>query len=179
MAKFHVNDNVVINENGKQGVIVCRDEVRDKQTNRTEVKYFVKFGDGLNNYGWFNRKELSKHVVVEVANKRIKTRVYDISNGFKLTLVSVVETLDGWDENSITIAEKERSLRIGFALCNPLDEYNENVGFKIAHHRAYAKPFTHMVARFTGEFNEATVEAIMDVKAHYICENIENFINIA
>lgn len=178
MAKFHVNDNVVINENGKLGTIVCRDEVRNKETNRTEVKYFVKFGDGEENHKWFNRKELTKYIPKETSHKRIKTRVYDISNGYKLTLVSIVETINGYDDLSVTWFDKERVLRIGYSLCNPLDSYDENIGFKIANHRAYSQPFTYMVARFTGEFNEETTEAIMDVKAKYICENIDKFINI-
>lgn len=179
MAKFNVNDDVIINESGKKGVILYRDETRDKENERTTVRYFVKFGNGTENYAWFNRKEISKplRIFEEGNNKRIKTRMYDMSNGYKLTLVAIVENIDGYDETSITYFEKERVLRIGYSLCNPLDEYDENIGYKLAKHRAYEKPFTHMVARFTGEFNEETTKAIMDVKAKYICENIDNFIN--
>lgn len=177
MARFKVNDEVIIKENKKKGIIVCRDEVTDKENNRTEVKYFVKLGNGLNNYKWLTRKDFTRYIPKEVSNKRIKSRIYDLSNGYKLTLVSIVETVNRFEEDSITFYDKERSLRIGYALCNPADEFNENVGFKIARHRAYAEPFTHIVARFTGEFNEATTEAIMDAKAQYITENIANFIN--
>lgn len=177
MAKFNVNDNVIIRENNKLGTIMCRDEIKDKENKRTEIRYFVKFGHGSENHQWFNRKELTKYVPQEKNNKRIKTRIYDISNGYRLTLVSIVETINKYDQ-TITYFPKERSLRIGYALCNPNDQYDENIGFKIAKHRAYNQPFTHIVARFTGEFNEATTEAIMDVKAKYICENLDKFINI-
>ena len=32
-----------------------------------------------------------------------------------------------------------------------------------------------MTSNFTGEFNEATILAIMDAKAKYIIDNIDNF----
>lgn len=176
MAKFKVNDNVIVKDNNKMGTVVWRDEVHDRKNNRTEVKYYVKLGNGESNYKWFTRKELKKYVAEKEDSTRVKTRVYDISNGYKLTLVSIVETVNEFDEYSFTVYPKERTLRIGYSIYNPQDEYNLTLGQKIAKHRANNKPFTHMSARFTGEFNEMTTEAIMDAKAKYICENLDRFI---
>ena len=47
-------------------------------------------------------------------------------------------------------------------------EYDFNIGCKYAVHRMKHNPFCQMESKFGGEFNDATVKAIMDVKAKYI-----------
>lgn len=176
MAKFRINDNVVLKENGKIGVVVCKDEINDKATNRTSIKYYVKFGNGEGNYGWFTRQELTRHTTEEKSSCRVKTKVYDMPKGYKLTVVSIVENVYVSSNNFIYSFDKEKRLRIGLSFYNPTDVYDETIGFKIAKHRATTKPFTDMRARFLGEFNEITTEAIMDAKAKYVYENLDNFI---
>lgn len=170
MAKFKTDDVVIIKETGTIGTVVHRNEITNKDNKRTEIRYYVKFGNTIGDYKWFKRQDLKRYVKDETEdNNRIKTRVYELANGFKLTLYAIVENTYCGDRN----------LRIGYALCNPQDEYDEKVGAKIAKHRANNRPFTNMYARFTGEFNSITTEAIMDVKARYIAENIDKFVTIS
>ena len=65
---------------------------------------------------------------------------------------------------------------MGVSIYNPVDEYNEQIGIKLAKHRAFKSPFCCLKARFSGEFNNETVEALMDVKAKYIVKNLKKFI---
>lgn len=175
MGKFKINDVVLLKENGTVGTVVHRDEVCDKKKNRTTVKYLVKFGNGEENYKWFSRKDLKRNLPNEDNNEpRTITKVYDAQNGYKVTLVAIVENAF----NFCYPFSKVKELRIGASFYNPEDKYDEKIGFKIAKHRAYHRPFTHMIAKFLGEFNTETTEAIMDVKAKYLCNNLNNFIDI-
>ena len=56
-------------------------------------------------------------------------------------------------------------------------EYNKAHGIRIARKRSRTRPFCIMSITFNGEFNAATVEVIMDVKADYIKNNFDKFIN--
>lgn len=181
MAKFKANDKVIVKSTNEVGTVIHSDQVYDKKNNHTEITYLVKTGSGLHNYAWHTRKELERYVKAEKPTARIKTKVYDVPNGYKITMVSIVETelepnvltADGVYFSDYT---KQRVLRIGVAFYNPTDEYDEEFGYKLAKHRAYNRPFTYMVAPFTGEFNEITTDAIMDAKSVYLIENIDKFI---
>ena len=67
-------------------------------------------------------------------------------------------------------------LRIGYAIYIHEDEYNEAHGIRIARKRSLTNPFCIMYSSFNGEFNTATVEAIMNVKTDYIKNNFDKFI---
>ena len=188
--KFRVNDNVVVRATGEQGVVVSRDNRFDEATQRSTVTYVVKFGDSLKDFKEFSRKEL-KRVQVEPTYPKYNFKVYDGPNGYKLTMVGVTDIIclyndileavndvigvpDGY-ETPATFKCKE--LNIGFAIYNPEDEYDVNTGVKIARHRALNSPFCHLTADFLGEFNEATVNALLDVKAQYILDNFDRFVS--
>lgn len=186
MAKFKVNDNVVVKETGEKGVVKCREAVIDKDAKRTNVTYLVKLGEGFENYKVFTRNELTKVIPVEVPTARYMTKVYEAPNGYKVTLVSIVDVdrhyefdySDDMDE----VVEREvktKHFNLGVSFYNPSDEFDENVGYKIARHRAVNSPFCSLSARFLGEFSESTVEALMDVKAKYIIEHIDRFVHNA
>ena len=64
---------------------------------------------------------------------------------------------------------------VGFSIYNGTDEYSWEVGRKIAIHRCKHNPFVSMTSDFSGEFGLDTVYAIMDIKADYIKQNINNF----
>ena len=68
-------------------------------------------------------------------------------------------------------------MRIGYAIYNPDDEYDNTVGVRIATHRAKKSPFCHLISDFSGEFNTETVDALLRVKADYIVRNIDKFIH--
>ena len=103
----------------------------------------------------------------EKKEPRTYIKVYDVVDGFKITMYGKVDTLFGTG----------RVLRIGYAIYSPEDEYNETHGIRIARKRSRTRPFCLMCSDFNGEFNAATVEAIMDVKADYIKNNFDKFIN--
>ena len=179
MAKFNVNDSVIVKATRQEGVIKCREEVNDKASKRTEITYLVKLGNGFENYKQFKREELER--VPRAENPRPETiKVYDAPNGVKVTMVSITSVNNsgfvGWPPSCSSFSRKEKTFRIGVSFYNPTDEYDPEMGYKIARHRAVNKPFCSLTARFLGEFNAATITAIMDVKAQYIIENIDKFV---
>lgn len=178
MAKFNVNDRVTVSATNQEGVVMCREEINDKASKRTEITYLVKLGDGFENYKQFTRKELKRVPRPEIPNTDV-VRVYDAPNGVKVTMVAMTDVVDGpieWSDEGEPIFRKEKLFRLGVSFYNPTDDYDEVQGYKIARHRAIYKPFCSLTARFLGEFNEYTVNAIMDAKARYIIENIDNFV---
>lgn len=176
MSKFRNKEEVIVKATGQKGTVVCHDEVIEKETNRCVLKYMVKLGKGFGNYGIFARKELQRVPKADEKKPQTMTKVYDAADGVKVTMVAVVEVEDSCFEDLMFYGMKSKTLRIGASFYNPTDEYNEEIGFKMARHRAYENPFCEISARFLGEFNDITVEAIMDAKAKYIIENIGNFI---
>lgn len=179
MAKFKINDSVIVIANGQRGTVVCREEETDEKAKRTKVTYLVKLGNGFENYRVFSRNELKK-VVSTIPETPSYVRVYDAANGFKVTCVAFVKTnyLDwGFDEKGNFRQEKERNLRIGFSFYNPEDKYDPEIGVKIARHRAETHPFCNLKAKFLGEFPAETVYALMDVKAKYVLEHLDSFVS--
>ena len=179
MAKFKVNDSVIVVATGQCGTVVCREEEIDKEAKHTKVTYLVKLGAGFENYKVFSRNELKK-VVPTITEMPSYVRVYDAPNGFKVTCVAFVKTNRlGWDvdEDGKFHQEKERNLRIGFSFYNPDDKYVPELGFKIARHRAETHPFCNLKAKFLGEFTADTVYALMDAKAKYVVEHLDTFVS--
>ena len=180
MAKFKMNDVVVVKATGQRGTVMCREDVCDKDTKHTVVSYLVKLGEGFENYRQFTRKELKRVPKAEEPRTDV-VKEYDAPNGFKVTMVGLTNTVDGdfyWEDGIKPRFRKEKLFRLGVSIYNPADEYNAERGYKIARHRALNRPFCSMTARFLGEFNKPTVEAIMDAKASYIIKNINKFVNI-
>ena len=179
MAKFKVNDSVVVVATGQHGIVMCREEENDKEAKRTKVTYLVKLGAGFENYKVFSRNELKKVEPTTTENPAY-VRVYEAPNGFKVTCVALVTTnYLGWDfgDDDKFHQERERNLRIGISIYNPEDEYVPEIGFKIARHRAEKYPFCNLKAKFMGEFPADTVYALMDVKAKYVLEHFDTFVS--
>lgn len=170
MAKFKVNDRVRIIATGEIGTVKARDIVPIEGSKRIKIEYIVKIGDGFDNWKSFSKKEIQS-VAEEKKEPRVYTKVYDAANGFKITMYGKVD-IQEW-------LGRERVLRIGYAIYNPHDKYDETHGIRIARKRSRTSPFCKMSSSFNGEFNAPTVEAIMDVKADYIKNNFDNFINKA
>lgn len=180
MSKFKVNEAVRIKATGEEGVVKAREVVSiDAKTKHTTIQYIVKTGDGFSNWKAYNKKELAKYPTnVENPDAKYIKKVYDLPNGYKLTLVGLAETVKEYTFNADDepITTRAKTLNIGHAIYNPNDEYNERFGFRIAKNRIKTRPFAHLYSEFTGEFNYDTVVAIMDAKAKYIAENSERFI---
>lgn len=168
MAKFKVNDRVRIIATGEVGTVKGRDIIPIEGSKRVKIEYIVKIGNGFDNWKSFSKNEIQS-MKKEKKEPRVYTKVYDVVDGFKITVYGKVDTWCGTG----------RLLRIGYAIYNPEDEYNESHGIRIARKRSLTSPFCIMYSTFNGEFNAATVEAIMDVKADYIKNNFDKFINKA
>ena len=166
MAKFKVNDRVRIIATGEIGTVKARDIVPIEGSKRVKIEYIVKIGDGFDNWKSFSKKEIQS-VAEEKKEPRVYTKVYDVVDGFKITMYGKVDTLFGTG----------RVLRIGYAIYSPEDEYNEAHGIRIARKRSRTRPFCLMCRDFNGEFYDATVEIIMNVKTDYIKNNFDKFIN--
>ena len=181
MAKFKINQKVALREGSNYevvneiGVIKAR-EVR-QVGNKTEVRYLVDFGGGLENWLILTRKDLKS--ATEIVNKEIfKIKTYKLDKGMILTLASCVFKYYDYvydSDNESTNKKYWKILSIGFSIYNGVDEYDEKIGNKIAIHRCKENPFTTMISDFSGEFNEETVFSIMDQKANYISNNIDKF----
>lgn len=66
-------------------------------------------------------------------------------------------------------------LKLGYAICNPEDEFNENVGIAKAYHRAKSsKPV--MFVTNQGIINTTMVEGLLKQEANYLSENPEKYI---
>lgn len=180
MSKLKINDKVIVKESGKTGVVKGRDVV-ELPDGKVRVEYIVKTGNGFEKWGTFKKNELEKVVPVKT-EKAVPTLVLDAPNGYKVTLVAIVrnETVwkDSFDDNGYysPYARKGKDLTIGYAIYNPNDVYDPDMGIRIAKHRAKTSPFCHLISDFNGEFNKETIDALLKVKGDYIVENIKHFI---
>ena len=50
MSKFNVGEEVIVKSSGKVGVIKSREVIHKDDTNRTEITYVVKLGEGFENW---------------------------------------------------------------------------------------------------------------------------------
>ena len=179
MAKFNVNQTVVRKSDGKSGIIRAR-EVKSVE-NYTDVKYLVDFGDGIENWVVLTKNDI-KPEPKNVKSPDYVFKTYTVGDGQVVTMAAHVESvkteanayIEEFDD-FYTYTRKGKALSIGFSIYNGSDEYNEEIGKKYAKHRCKVNPFTTMVSAFSGEFNNDTVEAIMNAKAKYIIENIDRF----
>ena len=96
-------------------------------------------------------------------------------NGYTITVIAITSNIRWHDENDNCRRGKE--LRIGYSICNPSDEYDDDIAIRIAKHRAKKSPFCHLMSPFNGEFNDDTINALLETKGYYILENLDNFIN--
>lgn len=179
MAKFKVNDYVIVTATGKKGVVKAREIIKSTDgTKHYDIQYIVKFDEGFDNWGAFSKKELQKQFKNTGNDDKYITKIYDAPNGFKVTLVALTET-EKYYEDVLDTCKTMRTkyCNIGHSIYNPHDVYNEKLGYRIAKKRIKTRPFVHMSSSFSGEFNKETVEAIMDVKAAYIIRNLDKMVN--
>lgn len=181
MSKLKVGDKVFVY--GKIGTIKGR-EVIEQPNSKVRIDYVVKTGEGFDNWGVYTRKELKK-VNNAPKKKQLPTLVVEAANGYKVTLVALVEKHTVLKDVFVNdegffnqlIEKKGRKLSIGYSIYNPNDKYDPEFGIRIALHRAKHTPFCYMTSEFGGEFNKETVEALLKVKGEYIAKNIEDFIS--
>lgn len=169
MTKFKIGDHVKVKATGEFGYIKAREATPIDGSEKINVEYIVKIGDGFKNWKAFTRKDLE--IVPKEENKPNEiVKVYDVVDGYKITLYAKVIK-----NNDIFMPCKQ--LFIGYSIYSPSDEYDEKLGMKIARRRSKTSPFCQMESSFSGEFNKLTVINIMDAKADYIKNNFDKFIN--
>lgn len=166
--KFKFNDRVRIKATGEVGTVKGRETLPVDGSKRVKIEYIVRVGDGFDNWKVYTKSEI-EHLHKGTEEKRVYTKVYDVVDGYKITMYTKVDSIP-------LVMGKLRTLRMGYAIYSPEDEYNEQRGIRIARKRSRTSPFCHIESSFSGEFNEATVFALMDVKADYIKNNLDKFI---
>lgn len=172
--KFKINDRVRVVSTGETGTIKGREITPVEGTNRVKVEYVVKVGDGFDNWKAFSRKEIEPTQKADTKTPHTYVKLYDVVDGYKITLYAVTERHKAF---KFLFDELNRSsLRIGYAIYNPVDVYDENVGIKLARKRSRVSPLCTMYSDSYGEFNKDMVYSIMDTKADYIKNNLDKFI---
>lgn len=183
MSKFKVNERVVSVDGGKIGVIKARETVHDGKN--TTVKYMVSFGEGMDNWKIMTKNQISK--IHKPKKEQCYTKVVKLSDGKVLTFVATTfkiqydaevsvpeeflidtEYEDSPESVKMPITKKGKVLNIGFSIYNGSDEYDEKIGYKYAKARCKKKPYVSMMSTFGGEFNQLTVDKIIEAKADYI-----------
>lgn len=177
MSKFKIGDKVIVKSTGKVGIIKGR-EVHEMENGRVAIEYVVKTGEGFQNWNAYGKKELAKLNLYD-NEKAVPTLVVDAPNGYKVTLVALTKRENVWntfDDGFNAYYRRGKRLCIGYAIYNPNDTYDEELGFRIAKHRAKKKPFCDIISGFSGEFNKETIDALLKVKGEYIAAHIDDFV---
>lgn len=165
--KFKINDRVRVKATGEIGTVKGREVSPIEGTKHINIEYIVRTGDGFSNWKSYSKAELEP-IYKENEEKRVYTKVYDVVDGYKITMYAKV------DKSKLSL--RIRHLNIGYAIYCPEDKYDKELGIRIARRRSRTSPFCYLTSTFSGEFNEATVFALMDVKADYIKNNLDKFI---
>lgn len=179
MSKIKVGDNVLVRETGEEGVVKGRDiTVNDDGT--FKIEFIVKKDNGFANWQSYDRKELKRN------NKRkpLKPKKLPIyatrttEDGYKIVVIGLLQesNTDYYYDLGICYFGYY-ALSIGYAICNPNDDFDLKTGIAIAKHRAKKTPFAKYVAGWRKDFTKETIDAIVNVKANYIAAHIEDFIN--
>jgi hypothetical protein len=92
------------------------------------------------------------------------------THNFVLCAVSKVDpNVELYFNDNETWAESTRTLTLGCSVCNTVDEYNEELGKKIAYSRAVSnKVMPTLVSTLPGVINTAVVSALLRQEADYI-----------
>lgn len=165
--KLKVGEPVRVNATGEHGVIKGR-EVVPMEGKKIEIQYIVKTGEGIDKWKAYSKKELTP---LAKTNTEVYPKVYsktfvDDKTKRELTLVSIV------NKNYLDF----KTFCMGHALRHPNDESNIKMAVKIAKHRALERPICDMTSFYKGEFNEDTVNSLMEVKAQYVFNHLDNFL---
>ena len=124
-------------------------------------------------YGTAVDKDGQKHVVTIVGEYTTKKEVE-----FNSTDVDVQVSEDKFVQGIITVPRKQmvRTLRYAYSICNPEDEFNEEVGISIATRRIKDNPLGELKTKYVTSLCKDQIEIILFGELKYIMENIDKFI---
>lgn len=142
MGKFKVN-GLVKDKDGRQGKIRYIERVYDKETKHTKVKYFVQYGEGLENWKEQDRTELTKVYQVKASKDNTSYSSY-------------ISTYSDFKYH-VTYAYNRKELKVAVAVCHPDDKYDENFGYKLTNHRLKHNPKWHFKSEGRYGFTDDTV----------------------
>lgn len=171
---FQIGTKVRVKETGEIGIIKGREFINNTQ-HHVKVEYIVKLGEGFDHWKSFSRRELENIPQPSEASTSIYPKIFTSQfsrNERTLLMVGIVEKIKTNSQN-----KKTKRLKIGWAIQHPEDNFDVNVGTKLAIKRAKECPISRITSEFNGEFNEDMVVNTLRNKAEFIFNNIEKFIN--
>ena len=167
MSRMNIGDKVIVRATNENGVIKGR-EIIQRGDGTFDVQYIVKLGEGWDNWMAFSKRELQRNVANKPKkNSNISYAVADANDGYKVTVSAILQK---------SAFEDMYQLKIGYAICNPNDEYNERFGEKLAKHRAIHRPYSRYVSLKRNDFSKDIRVAIAKEKAEHIAKNIKEFV---
>lgn len=105
---------------------------------------------------------------------------YGDERNFVMAAISAV--LDGddpcyiTDEDGYYEQDLVKGVKIGYSICNPIDEFDEDLGVTIAVGRARKNSEWALLATQPGYINSKVVQAFLEQEANYLAENPERYI---
>ena len=189
--RFKIGDTVaLVSDNKKRGVI--KDKfVKQISDNETKVTYLVKFGNSLNDYKEYTRKEIENLSFKKENNEVVSVYSTLETNNRKVIVCGVMKVVKDMPNIKMYISKHDEVLKdfsytpdeteytmitLGHAICNPEDVQDFETGYRIAYQRAMKRPF----ASFTMSnkcLSRETLETICEDNCHYVINNLKNFIN--
>lgn len=110
---------------------------------------------------------------VDYAGKTHQFVIAAISEGFKEGECPDVVNVDGLETE--VLGSIIKGVKIGIAICNPTDKFNEKAGVLRAVARAENADFA-LFSTSRGYINEAVVRALLSSEANYVKNNPERYI---
>ena len=119
-----------------------------------------------------------------MAKEKLQTKVYHFTNNngdsrhFVICALSEefseVADVNIYDEVFDTdqwITSAVKGVRLGWAICNPVDTFNEKIGIKIAEGRARHNTKYALYSTSTGYINTKMIDAFLDQEAEFFMSN--------
>lgn len=100
-----------------------------------------------------------------VAVRKVNLKNYD----------SEFTNITSFDDDDEVIGEVRTGLQVGIAICNPVDEYDENTGILKALGRA-KKAECSLYSTFPGQLGKAVMQAYLEQEVQYIKNNPDKYI---
>lgn len=119
----------------------------------------------------------TRHFVIAAISEVLPTTVGEMNpdedEDFRDMEVShEVVAYDKYDANTVDVVVK--GLKLGFAICNPSDTFNEQLGITIAVGRARKNASYALYATEAGFINTKLVHAFLEQEAEYFKHNPES-----
>lgn len=119
----------------------------------------------------------TRHFVIAAISEVLPTtegeRCPDVAEDFKdMEVTHEVVAYDKYD--SETVDEVVKGIKLGFAICNPTDTFNEQLGKTIAIGRARKNASYALYATELGYINTKLVRAFLEQEAEYFKHNPES-----